>query len=461
MTKKPAPAKKLITHTLYIQGIHCPACEIIIADTLAESQLIDKFFLSTKENKVLISFKKAELADEKLALFLVQKMFAGLDYVFTLTPVKTFDWLNALVGIGLAAAILGVVSLLNQQNLIAEPKLDTSSGYLAFFVFGLLASISSCAVLIGGIVLAFTKTWFKEGVVSKWPVIASFQAGRILGFATGGLLLGLVGSLFKINPLVNIVLLIVVSILMILAGLDFMGLKIWSFFKIKRKSLFKLSSSQPLSPKLKGPLVVGAATFLVPCGFTSTVQLIALTTQSPWRAILVLISFVLGTVPVLSLIAYSGSLWRGEKRSNQIISYAVGVLVIALGLMNLNWQFRALGWPSYEGQSIWSEGKTGTKTVQTGLVAMEDEVQVIRLTADARGYKPTKVMIRANTPTRLEIDDIGTRGCTNAIIAPDFFEGEIPLTNGETAVKEFMAPDPGKYKITCWMKMVTVNVEVV
>jgi plastocyanin domain-containing protein len=61
----------------------------------------------------------------------------------------------------------------------------------------------------------------------------------------------------------------------------------------------------------------------------------------------------------------------------------------------------------------------------------------------------------------LEITDKGTSGCTNAVISKNLFDGEIPLTPGQTSIKEFTPTQPGKYKFSCWMGMISGIIEVV
>jgi plastocyanin domain-containing protein len=76
-------------------------------------------------------------------------------------------------------------------------------------------------------------------------------------------------------------------------------------------------------------------------------------------------------------------------------------------------------------------------------------------------YEPKNLVLKADTPTRLEVDVKLATGCTNAMISP-FWEGRLPLVNDEIAVKEFVTPkEPGRYKITCWMGMVAISVEVI
>ncbi|KKQ92325.1 MAG: Heavy metal transport/detoxification protein [Candidatus Shapirobacteria bacterium GW2011_GWE1_38_92] len=81
--------------------------------------------------------------------------------------------------------------------------------------------------------------------------------------------------------------------------------------------------------------------------------------------------------------------------------------------------------------------------------------------ANARGYFPANLTVRAGVPVRWEITDTGTSGCTNAIISRALFTGQIDLTPGQTSVKDFTVSQPGNYRFSCWMGMVTGTIQAV
>ena len=81
--------------------------------------------------------------------------------------------------------------------------------------------------------------------------------------------------------------------------------------------------------------------------------------------------------------------------------------------------------------------------------------------ASSRGYQPNYFKIKTGILVRWEIRDVGTSGCTNAVISRSLFDGAINLTPGQTSVKEFTPEKPGKYKFSCWMGMVSGTIEVV
>ncbi len=81
--------------------------------------------------------------------------------------------------------------------------------------------------------------------------------------------------------------------------------------------------------------------------------------------------------------------------------------------------------------------------------------------AFSSGYKPNYFKVKAGVPVRWEINDVGTSGCTNAVISQGLFQGAINLSQGQTSVKEFTPEKPGKYKFSCWMGMISGIIEVI
>jgi plastocyanin domain-containing protein len=104
---------------------------------------------------------------------------------------------------------------------------------------------------------------------------------------------------------------------------------------------------------------------------------------------------------------------------------------------------------------------SASKATDLGLPPIVDGQQILKMDAKSSGYSPNKLKVRAGVPVRWEITDKGTSGCTNAVISKGLFSGEIALTPGKTSVKEFTPEEPGLYKFSCWMGMVSGTIEVV
>jgi sulfite exporter TauE/SafE len=82
------------------------------------------------------------------------------------------------------------------------------------------------------------------------------------------------------------------------------------------------------------PIFLGAATFFLPCGFTQSMQVKALSTGSSAEGALTMFMFALGTLPVLALLSY-GSLDLAKSKFRGSFFKAAGLLVILFALFNI------------------------------------------------------------------------------------------------------------------------------
>lgn len=100
-----------------------------------------------------------------------------------------------------------------------------------------------------------------------------FHTGRLIGFTLLGGLLGLLGKRLGVSFTFSSILGILSSIIMILLGLNLVG--------VLKKSTFTLPSSiftffRRLEHAAPAPILIGVGTFFLPCGFTQSMQAIAL-----------------------------------------------------------------------------------------------------------------------------------------------------------------------------------------
>jgi sulfite exporter TauE/SafE len=82
------------------------------------------------------------------------------------------------------------------------------------------------------------------------------------------------------------------------------------------------------------PLLVGVATFFLPCGFTQSMQLYTLTTGNFLTGGLTMFSFALGTLPVLALVSFSSFSIQNSSKSGVFFKTA-GLVVIMFAVFNL------------------------------------------------------------------------------------------------------------------------------
>ncbi len=90
-----------------------------------------------------------------------------------------------------------------------------------------------------------------------------------------------------------------------------------------------------------------------------------------------------------------------------------------------------------------------------------DGKQVVKMNASYSGYNPNYIKVRTGVPIRWEITAGSSLGCGGRIISSSLFSGSIDLTPGQVSIKEFTPQNPGRYKFSCSMGMITGIIEVV
>lgn len=446
-------SKTIKSVTYSVSGTHCHACEIIIEKEIKNLPGVKMVEASTANQSVKIVGK--HLPD----IASLNKIFVDSGYTFSSDKLAEKIKPNIYISLFITFLVLCIFYILNASGILPNISVNNSSSLGLFFTFGLVAGLSTCAALVGGLVLSLSKQWQNlysksDSIVTRLTPTILFNLGRVILFAIFGAILGMVGSYFRLSITVGSVITILVSLLMLALGLQMLGIKYFSRFQIALpKSITgNIADEKNFSGKL-APFILGGLTFFLPCGFTLTAQSLALASGSPITAALIMGMFALGTFIPLLLIGYSSVASSTNKNTSAYFSQVAGILVIIFALFNIKSQLSVLGYDL---------PKTSSATAQVTTVPIVNGVQIIKMDASANGYSPSTFTIKASLPVRWEITDRGTAGCTNAVISRSLFTGQINLVPGTTSVKEFTAPTtPGTYRFSCWMGMISGSIEVV
>jgi len=312
--------------------MHCKACTVLIEDTCTEHPQVEGARVSLAEERVTVTgtFEgtNEEVAEELTALL--------REHGYTLSvgsAVRKAAWGDFVYAVP-TAFLLIIAFLLLQRAGLTSLITGSQVSYGTAFLIGLIASVSSCLAIVGGLVLSLSASSAKEG--GTWRTQALFHVGRFGGFFVLGGLVGVLGSSLHLGLTANIVLGIVVARVMLALGLNLLDV-----FRFTKKIQFSLPArfSKPLVAGSRhdhcfAPLLVGIGTFFLPCGFTQSMQLYALSTGSFIQGALTMFVFTLGTFPVLALLSF-GSLNIAHKPWKGIFFKTAGIIVIALALLNI------------------------------------------------------------------------------------------------------------------------------
>ncbi|MDP3004235.1 MAG: sulfite exporter TauE/SafE family protein, partial [Candidatus Azambacteria bacterium] len=226
--------KRTKERTYYVSGMHCASCEILIEKKLLESGNIKSVEASTTKGEALIEYE-----GERPTLERLNEIFKREGYTFSDQPREAINGFKPreffiTIGIGLLI-IIGFIGL-NKMGLSGLINVSSKSSLPMFFVLGLIAGISSCAALVGGIILSMSKQWGElySDADSTWKKIQPhliFNTGRIISYGVLGAVLGAVGS--KLNFSLNFgpILVIAVSMMMIFLALQMFGFKAFRKFQ--------------------------------------------------------------------------------------------------------------------------------------------------------------------------------------------------------------------------------------
>ena len=457
--------KELKKTTYYVRGIHCTSCEVLIEKKLLEQKGVKAVDASVSKSRVLIEYTGEKPSAEEL-----NQIFKKEKYVFSDKAVAENNnkIKETLIVIGTALLMILGFLYLNKLGLSGLVNVNSKSSLPTFFIFGLLAGVSTCAALVGGLVLSMSKQWQeiysdKKSTFEKFQPNLIFNAGRIISYAFFGILLGIIGNKLQISFKIAPFLIIAVSVLMIFLALQMLGVKAFRRFQFTLpKSATRYIADESNFKGCYMPFLMGALTFFLPCGFTITSQAMALLSGNPIQGGLIMLFFALGTAPALLFIGFSSVKFSSQSNLSLRFLKIAGILVLFFAFFNINNQLNILGYSNFS-------DILKPKTTQSSQVAISekdlppiiDGKQVIKMEASSSGYKPNYFKVRVGVPVRWEIIDSGTSGCTNAVISKSLFDGEIDLTPGQTSVKEFTPQTPGKYKFSCWMGMISGTIEVI
>ncbi|MEK7635272.1 MAG: sulfite exporter TauE/SafE family protein [Patescibacteria group bacterium] len=252
---------------------------------------------------------------------------------------KETKWADFKIAVPIAIAFVGLFIMLQKLGIVN--LVNTSSvTYGTAFVIGIIASLSTCLAVVGGLLLSMSATFAStsQGLrgAGRFKPIFLFHAGRIVSFFILGGLIGVVGSAFQLGISGTFVLGIIIGIVMLILGINL--LDVFHFTKKFQPAMPKFISRHALGiSKLNHsltPLLVGVATFFLPCGFTQSMQIYTLSTGNFLQGGLTMLSFALGTLPVLALVSFSSFSIKDSSKSGVFFKSA-GLIVIIFALFNL------------------------------------------------------------------------------------------------------------------------------
>ena len=300
-----------------IDGMHCEHCESKIKNGLEKKKNIKS--VSIKNNIAYIEYKSKisnkEIIDtiDDLGYVTKEEYISGnLKDIDSTINLKEFLIIGSLII--LIYLMIKYIFGLNIFYMI--PNIDETISFSMLFVIGILTSIH-CISMCGAISLLAI---YDSNRTFKKPVW--YNVGRILSYTIIGGLVGALGSLFKVNDLLNGVIVITLSILMLFMSLNMIGILSFKAFRYK------------INNKSRNPFIIGLLNGLMPCGPLQAMEVYALSTGNFFTGALSMFLFGLGTMPLMISFGFVYNLFKGK--SKVIINKISAVLILILSLFMFN-----------------------------------------------------------------------------------------------------------------------------
>lgn len=321
------------TYTFHIKGMHCNACILLTESEVQELRHISHVKSDLTHHTIEVGGEFGDSTPEAIAQELTDVLEKHGYTVSVEKQTQDKKWSDFLMAVPIAIGF-GVLFVLLQKLGIVNLVNTGTVSYGTAFLIGIIASLSTCMAVVGGLVLSMSATFAKEGDKVRPQIL--FHVGRLASFFILGGVIGAFGAAFTLNATATFILSLLIGVVMLVLGINLLEVFHWS--KKLQPSMPKFLAKRAYgASKLNHsltPLLVGIATFFLPCGFTQAMQIYTLGTGSFSNGALTMGSFALGTLPILGLVSFSSFGIKSGAYSGVFFKTA-GLIVILFALFNL------------------------------------------------------------------------------------------------------------------------------
>jgi len=321
--------------------MHCKSCVLLTESELKEFPYISEVKASLKSSLVEVVGNFGDKTPKEVASELSSVLHPH-GYTLSVEKIeKKINWAEFKIAIPITLLFVALYVFLQKIGLVNLVNAKEVSFGTAFTI-GIVASLSSCMAVVGGLLLSMSASFAKEGDPSttlrtgKFKPAIMFHIGRIISFFILGGVIGAIGSAFQLNTYGTFIVGFIIAIVMLILGINLLDIFPWA--KRLQPGMPKFLSRHAMGvSKLNHtltPALVGIATFFLPCGFTQAMQLVALSTGNFMSGAWTMFAFALGTLPVLGLLSFS-SFSISKSLKSGIFFKTAGLVVILFAIFNL------------------------------------------------------------------------------------------------------------------------------
>jgi uncharacterized protein len=321
------------------------------------------------------------------------------------------------------------------------------------FITGLTTGGLSCLAVQGGLLASSLAYQLEQdmqaqgnlpGAHSKFrpqiaQPIALFLVAKVCAYTLLGLLLGALGSVLQLTPMMRTVLMIAIGIFMLGNGLRMLKVHpIFRYFVIEPPAVLTryIRRTSKNGASRVTPLFLGAMTILIPCGVTQAMMAVALGTGNALQGAAIMLAFTLGTTPVFFSIAYFAT--RLGAAMEKYFTRIVALVVIILGLVSVDAGLNLAGSPvSFTSlfNRVTTAQATSNDAADPAVGAADFSQDGFLVNVTNSGYSPKVLHMPAQKEANLTWVTKNTTSCALAVVVPGLNYQKILPNTGAVSLK--------------------------
>src|SRR3989338_1119870 len=231
-------------YIFHIHGMHCNACVLMIESELGDLPNITHVKSSLKNHSIEVIGGFGDKTPEQIAEELTVPLKPHGYTVSVEKQQHEANWEDFKIAVPIAVAFAVLFVVLQKAGLVNLVNTGSVTYATAFFI-GIIASLSTCMAVVGGLVLSMSATASHE--LRSAGTLASavyFHVGRIVAFFILGGIIGAVGSAFQLGTTGTFILGLLIGLVMLVLGINL--LDIFHFTKRLQPSMPQFISSRAL-----------------------------------------------------------------------------------------------------------------------------------------------------------------------------------------------------------------------
>ena len=304
---------------------------------------------------------------------------------------------------------------------------------------------------------------------ADWLPVILFLVGKLISHTILGFMLGWLGSFLTLSLNTKLDFQGITALFMFASAMNLLNVHpIFRYLAFQPpKWVRKMLKGNSKQASLFAPFVLGLFTIFVPCGVTQAMEVLAINSGNPLIGALTLMAFVLGTVPLFTIIGIAtaklSETWHDiftRVASYTLIFMAIYTLNGALVVADVPFTIQKITYPVRYFFSVERFNKTKSNNKVESTVKVVDGIQQVVIQVLNQGYSPSYVKVKKDIPVQFTLNSNGTYSCALSFIFKEFGIRTM-LDSTDKQSFNFTPTKVGRYRYTCSMGMYSGVLEVV